>query len=134
MTHDNTNAPLTAEQLQAELDAAKKEIRDLRDELTATQFNLYDYASDERLKRQMTDYQAADLRAALAAATARAESAEAERDRLRAALKPFAEYSKVISASIPEYLAMYAKNGVEITVGDFRRAADALAGDGEAGA
>src|SRR5690606_32424999 len=84
----------------------------------------------------------ADLRAALAAATARAgDNADEERDRLRAALKPFAtmwtEYQQALrddayyQGDLFDWLLHSVTEHAPQLDAYCERAADALAGDGE---
>jgi len=74
----------------------------------------------------------------LAALTQRLEAAEAERDALKEALKPFAKEGIGIYAALPDNMRMYLDNydptedgnygKTDLTIGDFRKAA-ALVGD-----
>lgn len=141
MTTDNTNAPLTAAQLQEELTKAEQCIAGLR----AT-FDSVMRQRDRDAAAMIHDYKLAlDQRdAALTAATARADSAEAERDRLRAALKPFAtmwtEYQQALrddayyQGDLFDWLLHSVTEHAPQLDAYCERAADALAGDGEAGA
>ena len=86
------------------------------------------------------DYEsdAALAAAELAALTQRLEAAEAERDALKEALKPFAKEGIGIYAALPDNMRMYLDNydptedgnygKTDLTIGDFRKAA-ALVGD-----
>ena len=57
----------------------------------------------------------------------RAETAEAQRDKLKEALKPFAEAAESIDDTVPDRAEMWeAPAAMETTAGDFRRARQAL--------
>jgi hypothetical protein len=57
----------------------------------------------------------------------RVEADEAERDKLKAALKPFADAAESIDDTVPDRAEMWeAPAAMETTAGDFRRARQAL--------
>ena len=106
-------------------------------------------ALHELLKEIPSDYDEVDVAnhllhfreaaaAELAALTQRLEAAEAERDALKEALKPFAKEGIGIYAALPDNMRMYLDNydptedgnygKTDLTIGDFRKAA-ALVGD-----
>lgn len=65
------------------------------------------------------------LKADLAAATARAERAERERDEVRMALRPFEIASKIYDHRFSDDQLILPRNrdGLAVTIGDLRRAA-----------